>query len=82
MQMQGRQRNVQKNCDARAELLFCSLNLLLSFDVPDAVAVVMYRSNRSFNMPPRATPWEFDFFENFCSNSPLPGPKCRSNAPH
>ena len=21
-------------------------------------------------------------FENYCSNSPLPGPKCRSNAPH
>ena len=32
--------------------------------------------------PPRATPREFDFFENFCSNSLLPGPKCRSNAPH
>ena len=32
--------------------------------------------------PPRATPQAFDFFENFCSNSPLPGPKCRSNAPH
>ena len=43
---------------------------------------VMYRSNRSFNMPPRATPRAFDFFENYCSNCPLPGPKCRSNAPH
>ena len=32
--------------------------------------------------PPRANPRAFDFFENFCSNSPLPGPKCRSNAPH
>ena len=32
--------------------------------------------------PPRATPRAFDFFENYCSNSPLPGPKCRSNAPH
>ena len=43
----------------------------------------MYRSNRSFNMlPPWATPRTFDFFEIFCSNSPLPGPKCRSNAPH
>ena len=38
----------------------------------------MYRSNRSFNLPPRA----IDFFENYCSNSSLPGPKCRSNAPH
>ena len=27
--VQGRQRNVQKKRDARAELLFCSLNLLL-----------------------------------------------------
>ena len=32
--------------------------------------------------PPRATPRAFDFFENYCSNAPLPGPKCRSNAPH
>ena len=46
--------------------------------------LLMYRSNRSFNMPPppRANPRAFDFFENYCSNSPLPGPKCRSNAPH
>ena len=42
----------------------------------------MYRSNRSFNMPPPASPRAFDFFENYFSNSPLPGPKCRSNAPH
>ena len=33
-------------------------------------SVLMYRSNRSFNMPPRATPRAFDFFENYCSNSP------------
>ena len=32
--------------------------------------------------PPRATPRAFDFFENYCSNSPLPGPKCRSNTTH
>ena len=32
--------------------------------------------------PPRATARAFDFFENYCSNSPLPGPKRRSNAPH
>ena len=31
---------------------------------------------------PSGKPREFDFFENFGSNSPLPGPKCRSNAPH
>ena len=42
----------------------------------------MYRSNRSFNMPLPGNPRAFDFFENYCSNSPLPGPKCRSNAPH
>ena len=30
---------------------------------------------------PRATPWAFEFLENFCSNSPLTGPKSCSNAP-
>ena len=33
----------------------------------------MYRSNGSFNMPPPGNPRAFDFFENYCSNSPLPG---------
>ena len=35
-------------------------------------------------MPPRppGKPRAFDFFENYCSNFPLPGPKCRSNTPH
>ena len=37
--VQWRQRNVQNKRDARAELLFCSLNLLF-FDVPVAVIVV------------------------------------------
>ena len=32
--------------------------------------------------PPLATPRAFDFLENYCSNFPLPGPKCHSNAPH
>ena len=32
--------------------------------------------------PPPGKPRAFDFFENYCSNSPLPGPKCRLNAPH
>ena len=31
---------------------------------------------------PQGNPRAFDFFENYCSNSPLPGPKCCSNAPH
>ena len=46
------------------------------------VSHIMYRSNRSFNMPPPGNPLAFDFFENYCSKSPLPGPKYRSNAPH
>ena len=51
--------------------------------VMTVLVCIMYRSNRSFNMPPPgATPRVFDFFENYCSNSPLPGPKYRSNAPH
>ena len=43
--------------------------------------IVMYQSNRSFNIPPRATPWAFEFLENFCSNSLLTTPKSCSNAP-
>ena len=39
--VQGQQRNVQKKRDARAELLFCSLNLLLFWRSP-------YRRRRSF----------------------------------
>ena len=31
--------------------------------------------------PPRVTPREFEFLENFWSNSPLPRPKSCSNAP-
>ena len=41
--------------------------------------------NQSFNIPPGnppCTPRTFDFFENYCSNSSLSGPKYRSNAPH
>ena len=30
---------------------------------------------------PRATPRAFDFFENYCSNPPLPRPKCPSKCP-
>ena len=33
---------------------------------------LMYQSNRSFNIPPRATPRVFEFLEHFCSNSPSP----------
>ena len=40
------------------------------------LTVLMYQSNRSFNIP-RATPRAFEFLEN----SPLPGLKCCSNAP-
>ena len=41
----------------------------------------MYQSNRSFNIPPRATPGHLYFLQNFCSNSHLPRPKSCSNAP-
>ena len=46
---------------------------------------IMYRSNQSFNTPfppghPSPPPPAFDVFENYCSNSPLHEPKCRSNA--
>ena len=36
----GRAKKCSKKCDARAELLFCLLNLLF-FDVPVAIAVVV-----------------------------------------
>ena len=42
------------------------------------LSYVSVKSKLQHAPPPRA----FDFFENYCSNSPLPGPKCRSNAPH
>ena len=58
----------------------CNLNLLI-YRLLRCNGRLMY-IGRSFNMPPRATPRAFDFFENHCSNSALPGPKCRSNAPH
>ena len=48
---------------------------------------IVHRSNVSVksklqHAPPRATTRAFDLFENYCSNTPLPGPKCRSNVPH
>ena len=49
------------------KLLLC----LISIVTRSSSHLVMYRSNRSFNMPPRATPRAFDFFEIFCSNSLL-----------
>ena len=52
------------------------------FDMRDSYRNVSVKSKLQHARPPRATPRAFDFFENFCSNSPLPGPKCRSNAPH
>ena len=44
----------------------------------------MYQSNQSFYIPPSPQPGNpraFEFLENFCSNSPLTGPKSCSNAP-
>ena len=43
--------------------------------------VLMYRSIPKPPMPPRANPRAFDFFGNFCSNSPLCCQFRRSNAP-
>ena len=63
----------------RWKWVYCNLAVALERTF---LPFVMYRSNRSFNMPPRAPPRAFDFFENYRSNFPLPGPKCRSNAPH
>ena len=71
------------SCQIKAGIpFFTPLNSPLNWQLWAMNCDVMYRSNRSFNMPPRATPRAFDFFEIFCSNSPLPGPRCRSNAPH
>ena len=73
------------DCGVPENIIFILLWLLSPFRECSHFVMalcVMYRSNRSFNMPPRATPRAFDFFENYCSNSPLPEPKCRSNAPH
>ncbi len=41
---------------------------------------IVYQSNRSFDIHPRTDPRAFEFLENICSNSPLPRPKCCSNA--
>ena len=44
---------------------------------------LMYQSNRSFNIPPsRATPWAFEFFENFCSYSTSHWAEKLSKYPH
>ena len=53
--MQGQQRNVQKKLDARAELLFCSLNLLLFWCSP-------CRSRSSF-VGSLLESWSNDLFE-------------------
>ena len=45
-------------------------------------SVLMYRSNRSFNMPPPGNPPGIWLFWKLLFKFPLPGPKCRSNAPH
>ena len=63
------------------------IQLLLQLRSVDKARLIAVEHNVSVksklqHAPPRATPRAFDFFENYCSNSPLPGPKCRSNAPH
>ena len=48
----------------------------LSFIVTFFLSVpVMYLSNRSFNIPPRATPRAFEFLENYWKIPPSPGRK-------
>ena len=44
---------------------------------------IMYQSNQSFHNPPRGGwfPRAFEFLENFCSNSTLPGPKAVQMSP-
>ena len=64
--------------------LFSRKFLFCSFDWKKNLLLIMLCIGQieASTSPPRATPRAFDFFENYCSNSPLPGPKCRSNAPH
>ena len=63
-----------KSLQVETMLLTCSRYCM------HAYRKLMYRSNRSFNIPP-GNPRALDFFENYSSNSPLPGPKCRSKSP-
>ena len=53
------------NTKTSAHTLIAVVHLTINISSP-----IMYRSNRSFNMPPRATTRAFDFFGNYCSNSP------------
>ena len=63
-----------KSLQVETMLLTCSRYCM------HAYRKLMYRSNRSFNIPP-GNPRALDFFENYSSNSTLPGPKCRSKGP-
>ena len=60
--------------------IFCSIGERVTWILwfKDTLCIGQIEASTS---TPRANPREFDFFENFCSNFPLPGPKCRSNAP-
>ena len=47
------------------------MRYILSFTIIVILCqLLMYGSNRSFNISPQAPPRAFDFFENYCSNSP------------
>ena len=49
----------------------------------ECLSNTMYRSRmEASTSPPPPPPQASDVFENYCSNSPLPEQKCRSNAPH
>ena len=65
------------NCDKKSEHSFYCFQCC-AFRCDDCIGQI----EASICPPPGATPRVFDFFENYCSNSPLPGPKYRSNVPH
>ena len=71
------------NCDKKSEHSFYCFQCC-AFRCDDCIGLhnVSVKSKLQYAPPPGATPRVFDFFENYCSNSPLPGPKYRSNAPH
>ena len=57
------------------------LNALRIYNTSIRIYNVSVKSKLQLPPPPRGNPRGFDFFENYCSNSLLPGPKYCSNAP-
>ena len=67
-----------------SDTIVWKLSLLISTLTVKGYVSVKSKLQHAMRHPPLpgATPWAFNFFENYCSNFPLPGPKCRSSAPH